>query len=345
MKKSLIALAVLAASGAAMAQSSVTLYGIVDAYVGSAKTGIGAARVSNSVVNNGGIQGSRFGFKGSEDLGGGLKANFQLEDRFSSDTGSTGSNVLFHGRAAVGLSGGFGEVKVGREYTVYDDVRGGFAGGVVFDASAFSPVGDVFKLGGDDYSGRSNNQVRYVSPNFGGVTVGASYGLGEDKTTGTKASSVAALNVAYANGPIKVGYAYQAEKPNTAGTNGAAASTTVSMGTDKYNFLGASYDLGMVKLTGMYQNRKQLAVKDNDYAFGVEVPMGAFTLAAGYAAAKEKNAVGTIAKAKGFGIAGSYAFSKRTDVYVGLKATEIKNAAGTKTADNDAFGLGIRHKF
>ena len=335
MKKSLIAMAVLAASGAAMAQSSVTLYGIVDSYVGSVKTGVGAARVSQTVVNNGGIQGSRFGFKGSEDLGGGLKAIFQLEDRFSVDTGSIGTNALFHGRSAVGLSGGFGEVKLGREYTIYDDIRGGFAGGVVFDASAFSPVGDVFGLGSDDYAGRANNQIRYVTPNFSGFTAGVSYGLGEDKAVGVKASHIAAVNVAYANGPLSVGYAYQEEKPVS----------TSTAGTDKYNFLGASYNFGVVKLTGMYQNRKLLAVKDNDFAFGVEVPLGAFTVNAGFASAKEKDGSGTLFKSSGFGVAGSYALSKRTDVYAGLKTTQVKDGAGTKIRDNDTLGLGIRHKF
>lgn len=360
MKKSLIALAVIAASGTAMAQSSVTLYGTVDAFAGVSKSGVAGARVSQNVVNGGGIKESRFGFKGSEDLGGGLKANFHMEQRFDTSTGGQ-IGAMYKGRSMVGLSGGFGEVKIGREYTMYDDVRGGFAGGVVFDAGTFSPVGDVFKLS-DDYSARADNQIRYVTPNFSGFTLGLSYGLGEDKTTNTKASHIGALSLNYANGPLKVGYSYQSEKSSgRTGLNVAAAQTapaialtpaqiTAAAAEEKYNFLGASYDLGMVKLTGMYQNRKQANFKDNDFAFGVDVPMGAFTLAVGYASAEQKNGSFTNAKATGWGVLGSYALSKRTDVYAGLKATEVKKktiagAAYAKTLDNDVFGLGVRHSF
>ena len=109
MKKSLIALAVLAASGAAMAQSSVTLYGRVDASIGSTKDTVSG--VSTTKLFNGsdvGLTGSRWGMKGSEDLGGGLMANFVLENRFNVDDGTTAGQFL--GDAYVGLSGGFGAV-------------------------------------------------------------------------------------------------------------------------------------------------------------------------------------------------------------------------------------------
>ncbi|MDO9203061.1 MAG: porin, partial [Hydrogenophaga sp.] len=112
MKKSLIALAVLAASGAAMAQSSVTLYGIADVVIHKDK-GASAALAS------GGVSGSRLGFKGTEDLGGGLKANFVLEQGLQLDTGAIGDGTAktagqaFSRQSYVGLSGGFGEVKLG----------------------------------------------------------------------------------------------------------------------------------------------------------------------------------------------------------------------------------------
>lgn len=112
MKKSLVALAVLAASGAAMAQSNVTLYGIADVWFGSSKfevTGEDSARQTK--VDSGGVDTSRWGMKGSEDLGGGLKANFQLESAVNMDDGtSTG----FDRQAWVGLSGGFGAVQLGK---------------------------------------------------------------------------------------------------------------------------------------------------------------------------------------------------------------------------------------
>jgi len=105
MKKSLIALAVMAAAGAASAQSSVQLYGIVDIWFGSVKDGVGAQ--SETKLDAGGVNGNRFGLKGSEDLGGGLKANFQLEQGFNMDDGSAVASTAFNRQAWVGLSGGF----------------------------------------------------------------------------------------------------------------------------------------------------------------------------------------------------------------------------------------------
>src|SRR5659263_234141 len=141
MKKSLIALAVLAASGAAMDQSSVTLYGLVDLWVGSAKfdngTGVTLpsakvakldAGTTQTLMQSGGVNGSRWGLKGSEDLGGGLKANFDLQQGIAVDTGASSSALAFHRAAWVGFSGGFGAVKLGRIPTAYYDAEGGFDG-------------------------------------------------------------------------------------------------------------------------------------------------------------------------------------------------------------------------
>ena len=119
MKKSLIALAVLAASGAAMAQSSVTLYGVADAGV----TYLNGADNWSGVTSGNNLT-SRLGFRGTEDLGGGLKANFVLEGGFNLDNGDgasgyagakAGEGFQFKRRSTVGLSGGFGEVRMGRE--------------------------------------------------------------------------------------------------------------------------------------------------------------------------------------------------------------------------------------
>ena len=130
MKKSLIALAVLAASGAAMAQSSVSLYGVADVWFGSVKDGAPGARTSQTVVESGGVTDSRWGLKGSEDLGGGLKANFLLEQGFNLDSGAfsdtNGDGVAdtgFNRQAYVSLSSNsFGEVKLGKVATAYDSV-------------------------------------------------------------------------------------------------------------------------------------------------------------------------------------------------------------------------------
>ncbi len=136
MKKSLIALAVLAVAGAASAQSSVQLYGIADVWVGGIKA---TGTKAQTVVESGGVSGSRWGVKGSEDLGGGLKAIFTLEQGFAIDTGAAATG--FNREASVGVAGNFGEVKLGKVWTAYDDVQA--ASNPVFD-SALTPSAKAF---------------------------------------------------------------------------------------------------------------------------------------------------------------------------------------------------------
>jgi predicted porin len=133
MKKSLVALAALAAVGAASAQSTVTLYGVADVWLGSQKVetrpngNVAFTGVRQNLLNSGGYNGSRFGFRGTEDLGGGLKANFVLEQGITVDDGKMADTKdfrQFNRQAYVGFSGGFGEVRLGRQYTAYDTLRG-----------------------------------------------------------------------------------------------------------------------------------------------------------------------------------------------------------------------------
>jgi predicted porin len=136
MKKSLIALAVMAASGASFAQSTVSLYGIADAWVGRT-TATGAP--SQVKLDSGGVSGSRFGFKGSEDLGGGLKANFLLEQGFNLDDGTqANATQMFSRQAYLGFSGGFGEVKLGKVFSAYDDISG--MTNAAFDSAFTTPL-------------------------------------------------------------------------------------------------------------------------------------------------------------------------------------------------------------
>jgi predicted porin len=330
----LSALAALTAS-TAFAQSSVTLYGVADVWFGQLKSGDPATRVAQTKIDSGGLNGSRWGLRGSEDLGGGLKGNFVLESGFNIDTGGFASNSaggIFGRNAWVGLSGGFGAVKLGRSYTAYDDVRGNIVGGVVFD-SAFSPIGDVFGVGGD-YASRGNNQFHYATPNFGGISAGFSHSLGEDKTATASASSITAFNVAYANGPISAGYAYQGEKA----VGGVG-------GTDKYNFIGGAYDFGFAKLTAVFNTRKQNTDEDQEVAIGVQVPFGAVTLGAGFASNKNELGSATVAKSDGFGLAATYDLSKRTTVYAGIRATKVEDGAGVETNKTNLTAVGIRHRF
>ncbi|MBV5298281.1 MAG: porin, partial [Rhodoferax sp.] len=122
MKKSLIALAVMAASGASFAQSSVSVYGLADIWFGSVKVDLpNGSSTTTTKLDSGGVNTSRWGLKGSEDLGGGLKANFKLEQAIALDTGAASG---FSRYAYVGFSGGFGEVKLGKTGTAYDEVNG-----------------------------------------------------------------------------------------------------------------------------------------------------------------------------------------------------------------------------
>jgi predicted porin len=357
MKKSLIALAVLAASGVASAQSTVTLYGLVDGYLGSVKDKTTVNGVSTSlrqtVINSGGFNTSRFGLKGSEDLGGGLKANFLLESGFGVDTGAannyvnpyTGasSTAVFGRQSWVGVSGAFGEVKLGKMWTPFDDVKG--SGAAAFDAGIFAPANNVWLS--NNYQDRPGNAIYYTTPDISGFSAAAMYSLGENKTPAASAGKIASVNVKYAAGPAFVAFSHQEEK----------ATGTVSA--TKYTQLNGSWDFGVAKLLGAYGQVKNgstplfatapatsLAVdKSKEYQLGVDVPLGAaLTLSGGVARSKiTLAAAGGEVKATGFGLAAKYDVSKRTFVYTGLQLS--KNKLASSEVKTDTYAVGVQHKF
>ncbi len=337
MKKSLIALAVLAASGAAMAQSSVTVYGIADIWFGSSKTSgvfhsgpVNQDGVRQTVLQSGGVSGSRFGFKGTEDLGGGLKANFLLEQGFSLDTGdASASTKAFNRQAYVGLSGGFGEVKLGNVFTAYDDISGATTS--AFD-SALSATNNVFASNG--YSSNPNNNIYYATPSFGGFSGAVSYGLGENKNATQSASNNVSFHAKYENGPVYAGVAYQREK-------------AVGGATDKFTRINGSYDFGAAKLLASYGNKKEdTGEKTNEYHIGVDVPLGgALTLSGGYATSKTKLAGVTDSKRSGYGVALAYGLSKRTTVYTGIHSSKSKDSVGAEDGKATIYAVGLKHTF
>ncbi|MYZ50773.1 porin [Malikia spinosa] len=347
MKKSLIALAVLAASGAAMAQSSVQLYGIVDAYVGSTKDTIKSATAeSQTVVGSGGLKSNRWGMKGSEDLGGGLKAGFKLEQRFKSDTGEQ-DGVAFKGESSINLSGNFGAVALGRMGTPYDDLRG--KTNPIADTN-ISPVGDTIKNAKADYTDKTDNTVAYVSPTFNGFSGAVAVSFGENKTNVADATSHSSLKLQYANGPLLVGYGFQKEESQlTAGTPAAATGQTE----DKtFNLLAASYDFGVAKLVGGYQTleieSKGVKQGDNDSLyFGVQAPVASnINVFFGYAGSEYDAVTGTDYKATGFTLAANYVLSKRTDAYVGYKQIKKENdTTGADMGKVKTLAVGVRHTF
>lgn len=301
MKKSLIALAALAFVGAAAAQSSVTLYGIADIWVGKPEGG-------KVQAGSGGVNESRFGLKGSEDLGGGLKAVFTLESGFSLANGAV-AGTLFNRQANVGFEGGFGTLKLGQNWNALDDMFGAANSG--FD-SALSATG-VWK---NSYTGEAAAQIYYATPEFAGFS-----GAFSTQLKGNTPNRITAVHAKYAAGPVYAGLGYEDDK------------ATKQKGT----MINGSYDLGMAKLLGSYYTTKVTGVAGNtkSYQLGADVPMGsALTLSVGYASSKATGGK----SASGVGLAAAYSLSKRTMIYGGLRATN--NEAG-----NDLWAVGVNHKF
>jgi predicted porin len=362
MKKSLIALAVLAASGVASAQSTVTLYGLADVYFGSSKVKTTAGGLSTSlrqtVVDSGGFNTSRFGLKGSEDLGGGLKANFLLEAGYDISTGVANpynsqftptvapANAVFGRQSWVGLSGGFGEVKLGKMWTPYDEVWG--SGAAAFNANIFAPSAGVWLS--NNYSDRPGNAIYYSTPSFSGFSAAVSYSFGENKTGATAATStvvggtgtpantdagkIVSVNVQYAGGPVAVALSHQQEKANG------------SVPTAKFTQLNGSWDFGVAKLLAAYGQVKNfdIADKSKEYQIGVDVPLGAVTVSGGYAHSKITLAAGGEQKRNGIGLAAKYDLSKRTFLYTGLQFAKNEQPAGGEIK-TDTFAVGVQHKF
>jgi len=316
MKKTLIALAAVAATGAAFAQSTVTLYGNIDVGFGTHKTTNkdGSVATKSAGVMDGNYAGSRLGFRGTEDLGGGLKANFVIEqgisptsaDGFNKRVATGGQQVdgvatysTGNSRQAyVGASGGFGEVRAGYQYTnSYDLVAfngfslsefqgGNFQNGTSFLAASTGVTTHA--------NGTRANAITYISPAFSGVTVKAQYGQGAGRQTmennsaagvnGYNANNNAymSLMAAYAQGPIVAAVAYSTSKQKTAAGAAAAASAPYT-GTliSTQNAFGA---VSAVTQPANEENRTQTA-----WNYGVSYDLGMAKLS--YTGAKNEGAL------------------------------------------------------
>ena len=364
MKKSLIALAVLAASGAAMAQSSVTLYGVADAGVTYLN-----GNDNWSGVTSGNNLTSRLGFRGVEDLGGGLKANFVIEGGFNLDNGDgasgyagakAGEGFQFKRHSTVGLSGGFGEVRMGREltaafnatarYDVFGSVGIGqsrlWADGGVLDASG-TPATNQNAALRVTTNQRISNALTYVSPSFSGFKVGLNYGFGET-TASNSDSGYMGAGLMYDNGPLSLGLGL--ERLNN-GVNSVATSDI-----DAWS-LGGSYDFGVAKLLAGYrESTVDLAAVENKrtgYYVAATAPVGAGTVRVSYN--RYENELGNVTgKADQFAIGYVYGLSKRTSVYGTYAYLKNKNGAnlytlgsgGLKTnGSQQGVQVGVSHSF
>jgi predicted porin len=385
MKKSLLALAALGAfASAAHAQSSVTLYGIIDAgltYVNSDYTVKSSGAFTGGslfAMQSGILQGSRWGLKGSEDLGGGLKTVFQLENGFNVFSGALGQGSRMFGRQAyVGLSSGsWGTVTVGRQYDTIDDY--------VQPATMNGNWGAYFSHAGDidnsDNAYRVSNSVKYASPSFNGLTFGGMYAFG-GVAGAFGEDSMFGIGAAYTAGPVYLTAAYEYNRnPSTAFTDGNWVSSTAANANEYGAFgyvganptssqiwgLGGTYAFGPAKLGLDYTNTKfEGALEGGSITFnnvelwGQYAVTPAVTLIAGdtytFAKADYTIALGQKPTWNQVNLMADYALSKRTDIYAmgiyesaggGALASVYYGFSGTSDTTSQAMvRLGIRTKF
>ncbi len=340
MKKSLVALAVLASvAGFAQAQSAVTVYGVADLAV--TKVTGKAARLDSSGSYN--QSGSRIGFRGTEDLGGGLKASFALESGIRMDTGnfaqggsSTAANggIAFGRQAWAALEGSFGGIKLGRQNSTHykallaiDPFEDGFAGAITNSISS-----DV----------RLDNTASYSTPGFNGFNAEVQYTFGETTTDGTDLTKGATdsefnrnigLGISYANGPATARFAYQ-EKNNTDATT-----------TEERTAIGGTWDFGAAKAHLGYntQNVKTNSsgaktTDKNSWLVGVSAPVGPGKLLASYVKTDDKTSSNTDRNTWAVGY--NYGLSKRTSLYTSYASYKDRGASRNSIAN-----VGVRHAF
>lgn len=336
-------------ASAASAQSSVTLGGIVDAWVGQTRNKVGGVSTTNSVLDSGGGQASRWNLRGTEDLGGGLKASFMLDQGFALDSGAVStvstSNIGFNRGAYVGLSGGFGEIRLGRMLGAFDALRG--STNHLYDSSGFASTGQVWGAGstaanglaavtGSDYLARGNNTVMYITPVFGAFSGSVSTSASEGASTATAAPRMVSAHAKYAQGPLRIGYGYQSEHFST--------------GKNQFHIVAGNFDFGPAQMVGALQRQTDGRIAgdqtSNEWELGLNIPFGLASAALGYAKATTKNGAGQeVLDAKGLSLMGTYDISKRTRFYVAARQLKATRADGSTTLDASRFGVGVTHKF
>ena len=330
-------------AGAAQGQAAVTMYGIADGDFRLDHTSIGTLKS----IGSGGEASSRWGLRGTEDLGNGLRAVFNFEQDIdlsdnsapqgnvtgatpSSQVGSTGSR-LFGRRAIVGIgSHDAGELRFGREYTpLYQgwSAADPFAAGTVSRATNFA-VGSITRF---------DNSVTYETPTVAGFTGKAQFRFGESTTntfvTGTKnAGNGLSAAVTYAKGPLYAAVGYLSTRA------GLSDSTEVRTAN-----ASLTYDLQVVKLHALYFFTRNFVTKQQSASFAATVPLGAFKVIGSVARVDNKydtnNSPLRLNDANFFGLGGNYALSKRTDLYLVYSKIVNQGAAAFLIGDNSNNGL------
>lgn len=314
MKKSLIALAVLAASGAVMAQSSVTLYGVADAGIGKIKTGSGGNSpandasdktefISGSLMNNGT---SRLGVRGTEDLGGGLKAGFQFESQLELDNGAAASN-LWARQANLWLGGGWGTFKMGRQFTP------SYLTGSTWEltgAANYSVLSNTYNWAG--IGSRANSAFSYATPNMGGFSAAVAYVTKNDNN----GRALWDLGLMYKNGPIAAGL----------------SANKIKDGKTNYQ-VGGKYNFGNFALAASYNQASRGDLRRRGFGVGGQAKFGATTLTVDLTRDSKNEWSGK--KYTNGVVEAKYALSKRTFVY----------GAYLRLDGNNNYGVGVRHNF
>ncbi|UVW29758.1 porin [Massilia sp. H6] len=339
MKKISLAIALLSILPmAAQAQSSVTVYGIADASIGI-EDADAPGQDSRTVITSGTQSTSRIGFRGTEDLGNGLKALFNIEAGYAIDSGASDSSGLFQRRAVVGLQGSFGTVTVGREYSPIAAV-----------VQSSDPLGHGYygsnlgSFGTNRATRRLANSVNYKSEALSGFTVQAAYSAGE-RQNDNPSGNLVGVSVEYKNGPLNLGAGYhQIER--------------LATGDDKEYVFGAGYNFGAFDIRGSYVVA-DLTGPNNEFKY--TTIGGSYTAGASkFFVSAHQQRLETGARGNGFSLAYSYTLSKRTNLYssygrVNNNATGnfgLTSAGGTFAppvtalgADPSVFNVGVRHLF
>ncbi|MEJ6023754.1 porin [Ramlibacter sp. PS4R-6] len=347
-----IAAAAFLACGFAQAQtSSVQIFGLLDLNVGH-YTGGG---VSQTVLGTDGYQSSRLGFRGQEDLGGGLQASFWLESGINPDSGTGGTTntnnqstggaggggIVFGRRSTVSLSGAFGELRLGRDYTP------GFWNLSNFHPFGTNGVGSAGILfypvqGGARITNvRASNSIGYFLPKMSsGIYGQAMYAIAENLSTSATRQDgrLVGIRLGYAGGPIDAAFGY-------------SKTTLTPVGDFTQINLGGTYDFGMAKVFALWGQNKVGATKTKPWNIGVHVPVGAGVIRAAYGRVKT---TGVANDAGQFTVGYLHNLSKRTALYTNFSAIDNKgtgtnyNVGAPVTVpggNSRGYEAGIRHSF
>ena len=366
MQKKLIAVAVLGAcvAGSALA-ANVDVYGRIDTGLSYVHQKIGDQAGTDTLSMDSGLSNaSRWGLKGSEDLGNGYQVGFVLEGGFSSDTGELYDGGIFRREATLRVSGPFGSIYAGRMGRIGSD-----AGSVGFYAGSVSPFGSGWgKMAGHfavtaNYDSRYNNALAYVSPKVGPVTVYAQYTMGNATENESGDDRLFSLGAQADFGALQV--LGLVEYLNKKSVNGTIVYDD-SKYDDSYTInLGGSYDFGVAKvfLAGQYFNAApNFAGQGDDWeksfdGFGVNVgasaPIGAgeFLVSAGYGKGDyhfDTKDTNLSADSYIFQVGYTYPFSKRTNLYAGAgyhQTTMEEEASKDVKTKTTQVMFGLLHKF